>query len=145
MRIVCAESCTGGLLGALLTHAPGASTVLEASLVTYSNEAKQALLGVDGALIERYGAVSSEVARAMATGALSVSPEAKISVSITGVAGPDGGSEYKPIGLVHCACAIRGGEVQNVEERFGAIGRVNVRLKSAERALALLSEALRHD
>lgn len=143
VRVACAESCTGGLLGALLTHSPGASSVLEASLVTYSNEAKQALLGVDGRLLREHGAVSRQVAAAMAQGALEKSPEAQLAVSITGIAGPDGGSEDKPVGLVYFACAARGRETVEKEARYGAIGRVNVRLKSAEEALALLSDGLR--
>lgn len=142
VRVACAESCTGGLLGALLTHSPGASAVLEASLVTYSNEAKRALLGVDRRLLETYGAVSQPVADAMAQGALERSPEACLAVSITGVAGPEGGSPDKPVGLVHFACAVRGGEVVGREARYGAAGRLNVRLKSVEEALSLLSDGL---
>lgn len=142
VRVICAESCTGGLLGALLTHSAGASAVMEASLVTYSNEAKAALLGVEPSLLARHGAVSPLVAKAMAEGALERSPEAALSVSITGIAGPDGGTEHKPVGLVHFACAARARETVQLEKRFGEIGRAEVRIKSAEAALDMLSDGL---
>ena len=140
-RIATAESCTGGLIAALLTEIPGASDVLERGFVTYSNEAKIELLGVPADLIAAHGAVSEPVARAMAEGALRAS-KADIAVSVTGVAGPGGGSEAKPVGLVHLAAARKGEATLHRECRFGDIGRDLVRLKSVEVALALLWQAL---
>jgi nicotinamide-nucleotide amidase len=139
LTIATAESCTGGLVAAVLTEIPGCSAAMERGFVTYSNEAKISLLGVPATLIERVGAVSEEVARAMAAGALANSP-ADLAVAITGIAGPDGGSEDKPIGLVHFAAARRDGEVVHAEKRFGDIGRAEVRLASAQQAIAMLAE-----
>jgi nicotinamide-nucleotide amidase len=132
-----AESCTGGLLAALLTEIPGASDVLERGFVTYSNRAKAECVGVDPDLIARFGAVSAEVAQAMARGAVTHSG-ADISVAITGVAGPGGGSAEKPVGLVHFAAATRQGEGRAVERRFGGIGRTAVRIESVRTALSLV-------
>jgi nicotinamide-nucleotide amidase len=148
LKIATAESCTGGLVAAALTSIAGSSDVFECGFVTYSNEAKAEMLGVDPALIEKHGAVSKEVAIAMAEGALRHS-RASLTVAITGVAGPDGGSAEKPVGLVHIAAAKEaarnGGEaacaVLHVEERFGDIGRAEVRAKSVETALRLLLAA----
>src|ERR1700761_8344301 len=103
-RIATAESCTGGLIAALLTEIPGSSDVVERGFVTYSNESKRELLGVPAELIARHGAVSAEVARAMALGALGHA-RADLSVAVTGVAGPGGGTTDKPVGLVHLAAA----------------------------------------
>jgi nicotinamide-nucleotide amidase len=141
LRLAMAESCTGGLIAALLTEIPGSSDVVERGFVTYSNAAKQENLGVPAALIEAHGAVSEAVARAMAEGALGHS-HADIAVSVTGVAGPGGGSEAKPVGLVHLAVARAGGATLHQECRFGDIGRDQVRLKSVEVALSLLWRAL---
>ncbi|MBT3071131.1 CinA family protein [Rhodomicrobium sp. Az07] len=141
--IATAESCTGGLVAAALTAVPGSSSAFERGFVTYSNEAKADMLGVDPALIAAHGAVSREVALAMAKGALARS-HAGIAVSITGVAGPDGGSVEKPVGLVHFAAARLTGDGVRLfhrEERFGDIGREGVRSRSVETALALLIEA----
>ena len=140
-RIATAESCTGGLIAALLTEIPGSSDVVERGFVTYSNEAKIEMLGVPADLIAAHGAISEAVARAMAEGALRAS-QADIAVSVTGVAGPGGGSEAKPVGLVHLAAARTGGPTLHRECRFGDIGRDLVRLKSVEVALALLWQAL---
>jgi nicotinamide-nucleotide amidase len=107
--------------------------------VTYSDEAKQAMLGVPADVIQRYGAVSRECSEAMATGALANSP-AELSVSITGIAGPDGGSPDKPVGLVHFAAASRQGTLLHREQRFGDIGRSEVRNASVLVALAMLRE-----
>lgn len=134
-----AESCTGGLIAAALTEIPGASRVIERGFVTYSNEAKTELLGVDPALIAAHGAVSEPVARAMVDGALARS-HAQIAVSVTGVAGP-GGSPAKPEGLVHLAARRAGGVATHRRCAFGAIGRARVRLESAKVALEML-EAL---
>jgi nicotinamide-nucleotide amidase len=136
-----AESCTGGLIAALLTDIPGSSAVLERGFVVYSNAAKQDLLGVSAETLARYGAVSAETARAMAEGALGAS-RAEVAVSVTGVAGPDGGSAEKPVGLVHFACARRGKPTLAREERFGDIGRGAVRLASVRVGLDLLEAAL---
>jgi nicotinamide-nucleotide amidase len=140
MTIATAESCTGGLLAGLLTEIPGSSDVFERGWVTYSNEAKVAEIGVPAALIARRGAVSAEVAAAMAAGALARSG-ASVALAITGIAGPGGGTPDKPVGLVHfgLACAT---EIRQEERRFGAIPRAAIRLASLEVALRLLGGAL---
>jgi nicotinamide-nucleotide amidase len=135
-----AESCTGGLIAGLLTEIPGSSNVLERGFVVYSNEAKQELLGVPAETLSKHGAVSEETARAMAEGALRAS-RAEVAVSVTGVAGPDGGTAEKPVGLVHFACARRGAPTVAREERFGDIGRKAVRLASVKVGLDLLEAA----
>jgi nicotinamide-nucleotide amidase len=135
-----AESCTGGLIAGLLTEIPGSSNVLERGFVVYSNEAKQELLGVPAETLAKHGAVSEETARALAEGALQNS-RADVAVSVTGVAGPDGGTEQKPVGLVHFACARRGVPTVAREERFGDIGREAVRLASVKVGLDLLEAA----
>ena len=140
LRLATAESCTGGLVTALLTEIAGSSDVVERGFVTYSNAAKHELLGVPQTTLATHGAVSEAVARAMAEGALAHS-QADVSVAITGVAGPGGGSAEKPVGLVHLAAARRGGPTLNRECRFGEIGRAAVRLKSVEGALTLLRQA----
>ncbi len=137
LRIVTAESCTGGLIAATLTAIPGSSDVVERGLVTYSNDAKTDLLGVPSDLIARKGAVSMEVALAMAEGALKHSP-ADIAVAVTGIARPGGGSEAKPVGLVHLAAARRGGARLHEELRLGDIGRGAVREQTVSTALALM-------
>ncbi len=136
LRLATAESCTGGLVSALLTEIPGSSAVLDRGFVTYSNAAKSEMLGVPAELILADGAVSESVARAMALGVLDHSP-ADVAVSITGVAGPGGGTATKPVGLVHFACARRGAGVTVVERRFGDIGRREVRMASVAQALDL--------
>jgi nicotinamide-nucleotide amidase len=141
MQIVTAESCTGGLIAALLTEIPGSSDVVERGFVTYSNEAKQDLLGVPADLIQAHGAVSEPVCRAMALGALKNS-RAKLSVAVTGIAGPGGGSAEKPVGLVYIAAARLAGDVVVQEYRFGDIGRDQVRLGAVEKALKLLRTCL---
>jgi nicotinamide-nucleotide amidase len=135
-----AESCTGGLIAGLLTEIPGSSDMLERGFVVYSNAAKQELLGVPAETLVNHGAVSEETARAMAEGALANS-RAEVAVSVTGIAGPDGGTAAKPVGLVHFACARRGKPTVAREERFGAIGREAVRLASVRVALDLLEAA----
>ncbi len=136
-KLAAAESCTGGLVAGLLTEIGGSSDVVERGFVTYSNEAKQELLGVPAATLDRAGAVSAETARAMAEGALAHS-RADISVAVTGVAGPTGGTAAKPVGLVHLAAARRGRPTVAEEHRFGEIGRAAVRLASVRAALALI-------
>lgn len=140
LKLATAESCTGGLIAAILTEVPGSSDVVERGFVTYSNEAKTEMLGVSPALIEKYGAVSGEVARAMAEGALRNSRAADITVSVTGVAGPGGGTSVKPIGLVHFGAARKGGGLLHREKRFGDLGRRGIRLASVAEAFALLRE-----
>ena len=138
LTIATAESCTGGLVAATLTEIAGSSDVLERGFVTYSNAAKTAMLGVPADVIARFGAVSRETAEAMAQGALAHSP-ADLAVSITGIAGPGGGSPGKPVGLVHFAAAARGGPLAHHEARFGDIGRAQVRNVSVKQALDMLS------
>ena len=137
VKIATAESCTGGMLAALLTSVPGSSDVFDCSFVTYSNEAKKRMLGVSHELIAEYGAVSRECALAMSHGAI-LESAATLAVSVTGVAGPSGGTPSKPVGLVHFACARKNGATLHREERFGDIGRDRVRNASVEAALELL-------
>ena len=153
LRIATAESCTGGLVAGALTAIAGSSEVFERGFVTYSNEAKIELLGVDPELIAEHGAVSSEVAVAMAMGALENSL-ADIAVAITGVAGPGGGTPDKPVGLVHMACAgvdredvdpetgLDFGWCSQYEFRFGDVGRDAVRDYSVRQALRLLLDPI---
>jgi nicotinamide-nucleotide amidase len=140
IRLVIAESCTGGLIAGLLTEIPGSSDVVERGFVTYSNDAKQEMLGVPAELLRKYGAVSEEVARAMAEGALKHS-RAQLAIAVTGIAGPGGGSKDKPVGLVYIAVAGASGTSAH-EYRFGDIGRGEVRLSTVEEALLLLRAAL---
>ncbi len=136
LTIATAESCTGGLVAGALTAIAGSSAVVDRGFVTYSNVAKTELLGVPAELIEAHGAVSEPVARAMADGAVARSP-AMVAVSVTGVAGPGGGSADKPVGLVHFGAVGPAGPV-HAEHRFGDIGREEVRLASVRVALGLL-------
>lgn len=140
LTIATAESCTGGLVAGALTAIAGSSAVVERGFVTYSNAAKTEMLGVPADLIEAVGAVSEPVARAMADGALARS-RATVSVSVTGIAGPGGGSADKPVGLVHFAAVGPSGGV-HVERRFGDIGREAVRLESVRAALGLLLDRI---
>ena len=141
VKLAMAESCTGGLVSAALTEIAGSSSVVDRGFVTYSNEAKSELLGVPMILIGTHGAVSEDVARAMAEGALARS-HAQLAVSITGVAGPGGGSDAKPVGLVWFALAGAGRVTQTLEQRFGDVGRSKVRALSVETALTLFRDAL---
>jgi nicotinamide-nucleotide amidase len=136
-KIATAESCTGGLVAALLTSIAGSSDVVDCGFVTYSNGAKQKMLGVPAAILNQYGAVSQHCAVAMAEGAL-VNSNADIAVSITGIAGPGGGTATKPVGLVHFACATTDKPTQHRLENFGDIGREEVRIASVIVALELL-------
>jgi nicotinamide-nucleotide amidase len=137
-----AESCTGGLIAGLLTEIPGSSDMLERGFVVYSNLAKQELIGVPAETLARHGAVSAETAAAMAEGALRAS-RVEVAVSVTGIAGPGGGTAEKPVGLVHFACARRGKPTVAREERFGDLGRGAVRLASVKVGLDLLEAAVR--
>jgi nicotinamide-nucleotide amidase len=138
LMIATAESCTGGLVAGALTDIAGSSAVVDRGFVTYTNDAKQQMLGVPPMIIEKYGAVSRETAEAMAKGALAHSP-ADLAVSITGIAGPGGGTAAKPVGLVHFAAAPRGGPLIHRERRFGDIGRAEVRRLSVLEALSMLA------
>jgi nicotinamide-nucleotide amidase len=142
LRIATAESCTGGLVAALLTEIAGSSDVVERGFVTYSNAAKQELLGVRAQTLEAHGAVSEPTAREMAAGALAHS-RADLAVSVTGVAGPGGGSAEKPVGLVHFGCARRGGSIETAKRNFRDLGRTGVRLASVAQALTMLAAAAR--
>lgn len=137
LTLATAESCTGGLIAAVITEVPGSSDVFDRGFVTYSNAAKTDQLGVGAALIEYHGAVSEEVALAMAAGALRHST-ADLCVAVTGIAGPGGGGTAKPVGLVHLAAAKREAEAVHRELRLGDIGRRAVRLASVAEAFQLI-------
>lgn len=142
LMIATAESCTGGLVAGALTDIPGSSDVIDRGFVTYSNAAKHDLLGVENATLNTFGAVSKETAIAMAVGALE-NADVDLAVSITGIAGPGGATPGKPVGLVHFAVAARDGRISHREQRFGAIGRGNVRQRSVVEALRMLLELAR--
>jgi nicotinamide-nucleotide amidase len=143
LTLATAESCTGGMVMANLTAVPGSSDVVDRGFVTYSNAAKIQMLGVPEALIARHGAVSAEVAGAMAEGALKASG-AGLAVAITGIAGPGGGSEAKPVGLVHLAAVSRLGDVNRIERRYDAsLGRAGIRRAATRDALMLLLDLAR--
>ncbi|MEQ3626804.1 MAG: CinA family protein [Celeribacter sp.] len=139
-HIATAESCTGGLIAGALTDLPGSSDMFDRGMVTYSNAAKKALLGVDPATLDQFGAVSEQVARQMADGALSRS-DAELAVSVTGVAGP-GGSDAKPEGRVCFGLARTGHPTHTETVEFGAIGRRHIRAATVAHALELLIAAL---
>ena len=141
LMMVTAESCTGGLISALLTEIPGSSAVVERAYVTYSNKAKMQCLGVPQEMLDTHGAVSQPVAIAMAEGAIENS-NAKVSVAVTGIAGPGGETPGKPVGLVHIAAAHLGMPTRHQECRFGDIGRSEVRLETVRAAIDLLSSQL---
>lgn len=138
LKLATAESCTGGLVAAALTDLAGSSDVVDRGFVTYSNAAKEAMLGVPAITLKRHGAVSAETAAAMAAGAIEHSL-ADIAVAITGIAGPGGGTAQKPVGLVHFAAASRDGRRLAKSRRYGKIGRRRVRERSVAEALALLA------
>ena len=140
VRLATAESCTGGLIAACLTEVPGASDVFERGFVVYSNAAKSELLGVPAMLINLEGAVSEKVARAMAEGALTRSA-ADVAVAVTGIAGPDGGTPEKPVGLVHLACAGTGRPTYHHREVFPG-SRAAIRDATVETAFAVLRHLL---
>jgi nicotinamide-nucleotide amidase len=135
--IATAESCTGGLVSAALTAIPGSSDIVDRGFVTYSNAAKMEMLGVPPELLHQWGAVSEQVAIAMAEGAIRNS-SASLAVAVTGIAGPSGSSDAKPVGLVHFAALTSFGGVAHVERRLGNIGREDVRKRSVTQALELL-------
>jgi nicotinamide-nucleotide amidase len=142
LTIATAESCTGGMVAAALTDIPGSSDVVDRGFITYSNEAKRAMLGVKASTLDTFGAVSKETAIAMAVGALETA-DVDLAVAITGIAGPGGATPGKPVGLVHFAAATRDGRIVAREKRFGAVGRTVVRQLSVVEALRLLGELAR--
>jgi nicotinamide-nucleotide amidase len=139
-----AESCTGGLIAACLTEIAGSSAVVDRGFVTYHNDAKRDVLGVDQALLDSVGAVSEEVARAMAEGALAAS-QAEVAVSCTGIAGPGGATPGKPVGLVHMAVARRGQTTQHDRMEYGDIGRTVVREMTVRDAFGMVMNAMGKD
>jgi nicotinamide-nucleotide amidase len=139
LMVATAESCTGGLVAGALTDIAGSSAVVDRGFVTYTNDAKHQMLGVPTATIERHGAVSRETAEAMVRGTLGHA-SADLAVSVTGIAGPGGGTVDKPVGLVHFAAASRGGSLIHRERRFGDVGRGEVRRLSVLEALSMLTE-----
>jgi nicotinamide-nucleotide amidase len=139
VMVATAESCTAGLVAAAITEIPGASQVLERGFITYSDQAKTEMLGVMPITLRQYGAVSRDTALEMAHGAMSRS-EAGISVSVTGIAGPDGGSTAKPVGLVHFGGRHYKGALIHREMQFGDIGRHQVRMAAVETALEMIIE-----
>jgi nicotinamide-nucleotide amidase len=142
LSVVTAESCTGGLIASVLSEAPGASDCLHGGFVVYTAANKEAALGVPHGLLEAKGAVSAEVARAMAEGALTRSP-AELSVSVTGVAGPEPDERGNPVGLMFFGCSRRGAATKVVRKDFGKQDRGALRCKAAETAFELLAEAAR--
>ncbi|WP_171129791.1 CinA family protein [Ruegeria sp. HKCCA6707] len=140
VMIATAESCTGGMVAAALTDIPGSSAVVDRGFVTYTNDAKEQMLGVRAQTLATYGAVSEQVAHEMAEGALQHS-NAQLAVSITGIAGP-GGSDYKPEGRVCFGLAFKGHVTQTETVEFGALGRDKVRQSARDHALTLLRDAL---
>lgn len=137
LTIATAESCTAGLVAGILADVPGVSSMLERGFITYSNEAKQEMLGVRLETLASHGAVSRETAEEMAKGALINAP-VDLAVSVTGIAGPDGGTPNKPVGLVHFGAASRSGRLIHSEQRYGDIGRSEIRKRSVLQAFRML-------
>jgi nicotinamide-nucleotide amidase len=142
-RIATAESCTGGMIAATLTRIPGSSQVFERGFITYSNDAKIDVLGVLPDVLELHGAVSAEVAEAMAQGALEYS-RADVAVSVTGIAGPDGGTPGKPVGLVFLGLATKDGALFHMRCEFKG-NRDAIRLEASHEAMKLLLSAIEKD
>lgn len=141
--IVTAESCTGGMIAAALTDIPGASAALYGGYVTYANSAKSKMIQVQPRLIRDYGAVSNQVARAMADGARNTA-RVDYAVAVTGIAGPDGGTEKKPVGLVYIAVSSELATVV-IEHKFGDLGRDGIRKATVDAALDLVLQVLTSD
>lgn len=141
--LVTAESCTGGLIAAALTDIPGASAAFYGGYITYANTAKSRMIHVQARLIRDYGAVSNQVARAMADGARNTA-RADYAIAVTGIAGPDGGSEKKPIGLVYVAVSSELATLV-IEHKFGDLGRDAIRKASVDAALNLMLQVLTSD
>ena len=140
LTLATAESCTGGLIAGALTEIAGSSSVVDRGYVTYSNTAKSEAIGVDPAVVAKFGAVSRETALQMAHGAR-MRAGTDLAVAVTGVAGPGGGSADKPVGLVHLAVAGREGILLHREMRYGDLGRGGIRLATVITALEMLLEA----
>ena len=141
LRVAAAESCTGGLIAALLTEIPGSSSVIGRSFVTYSNRAKREVLGVDADLLKQHGAVSEPVVRAMAQNTFDMTT-AHLTVAVSGIAGPGGGSDEKPVGTVHMATATKDDVIHQCCQ-FGDIGRAAVRLATVHAAADMLLARLK--
>jgi nicotinamide-nucleotide amidase len=139
LLVATAESCTAGLVAGTLTEIPGVSSILDRGYITYSNQSKHEMLGVAEAILDRQGAVSRETAEAMARGVLGHS-RVHLAVSVTGIAGPDGGTKEKPVGLVYFAVATRSGKLVHAEKRYGDVGRSQVRKESVLQAFRMLHE-----
>jgi nicotinamide-nucleotide amidase len=139
LLVATAESCTAGLVAGTLTEVPGTSSILDRGYITYSNQAKHEMLGVSRDTLKTYGAVSGETAEAMARGVLGRAP-VDLAVAVTGIAGPEGGTDEKPVGLVHFAVATRAGVLVRTERRFGNIGRADIRKQSVLQAFRMLHE-----
>lgn len=139
LTVATVESCTAGLVAGTLTEVPGTSSILDRGFVTYSNQAKVDMVGVSGATLKTHGAVSRQTAEEMARGAIMHSP-VDLAVSVTGIAGPNGGSAEKPVGLVHFAAATRSGRLIHAEKRFGDVGRSEVRKQSVLQAFRMLHD-----
>jgi nicotinamide-nucleotide amidase len=139
LMVATAESCTGGLIAGCLTDISGSSAVVDCGFVTYSNEAKMAMIGVQSSTLDAFGAVSQQVAIEMAKGAISNS-RAQLSIAVTGIAGPRGGSVEKPVGLVYIAAASSSGQISHRKMLYGDIGRDEVRLATIRTALTMLQE-----
>lgn len=144
LRLATVESCTGGLIAATLTDIAGSSDVMECGFITYSNEAKTMLVGVPEKMFQTHGAVSKQVAIAMAEGGIKHS-RADIAVAVTGIAGPDGGSESKPVGLVHIAVAYKNRQTLHYEAQFGSGRRSRIRQAAVEQALTLIIEQIQQN
>ena len=141
MMVALAESCTGGMIAAALTDISGSSAVLDRGYVTYSNQAKINILGVSNATLEQYGAVSEQTARAMVDGTLIAAPMAGLALSVTGIAGPGGGGQDKPVGLVHFACQRRDSPQIHAKHIFYG-DRNMVRQQAVHTALMMIEDAL---
>lgn len=139
LTVATVESCTAGLVAGTLTEVPGTSSILDRGYVTYSNEAKQEMVGVSAATLKAHGAVSPQTASEMVRGAMARAP-VDLAVSVTGIAGPDGGTPEKPVGLVYFAAASRSGALIQDEKRFGDIGRADVRKQSVLQAFRMLHD-----
>ncbi|WP_137128888.1 CinA family protein [Rhizobium sp. FY34] len=139
MMLATAESCTGGLIAAALTDISGSSAVVDRGFVTYSNEAKQQMIGVEASVLAKHGAVSRETALQMARGAL-IRSRANLAIAVTGIAGPGGGSVEKPVGLVHLAAISKDGRLMHRQMSYGELGRDGVRMATVETALDMLLE-----
>jgi len=139
LTVATVESCTAGLVAGTLTEVPGTSSILDRGYVTYSDEAKQEMVGVSAATLKAHGAVSPQTAAEMVRGAMARAP-VDLAVSVTGIAGPDGGTPEKPVGLVYFAAASRSGALIQDEKRFGDIGRADVRKQSVLQAFRMLHD-----